>query len=147
MLSIRTTKEHLDIVAASGKVFRNLLLRHKADPPSPTCRGIVQNIVNLESPGIFIGQVIEFFLEEDILIVDIGINEAQLGGILGVLEGSADDLKHGCDTRPTSNHADFTSQCRGVVELAFRALNANVVADFEEGNVAGDIAFLVRLRQ
>lgn len=145
MLNTRTTKEHLDIVVGSGKVFRDLLLRHKPDTPGPTRRGVVQNIVNLESPGIFIGQVIELLLEEDIFIVDVCINEAQFSGILGILEGGADDLEHGCDTRPASNHANFTSQCSGVVELAFRTLDANVVADFEQGNVAGDIAFLIRL--
>jgi hypothetical protein len=36
-------------------------------------------------------------------------------------------------------------QCWGVVELALWTLDANMVANFEEGYMAGDIAFLVRL--
>ena len=94
---------------------------------------------------MFVGQLIELFLKENIVVVDISINETQPSLILGVLKGGADNLKHRCDARASCDHANFTRESWGIVELALRTFNANFVANFEERNVAGDIALLVRL--
>jgi hypothetical protein len=105
---LRTTKEDLDVVVSGWEVGRNLILRHKSDTTSPPGWGVIQNKVNLESRGVFVGKLIEFLLEEDIFVVDISINQAQLGAVLGVFERSADDLKHWGDAGTPSNHANFT---------------------------------------
>ncbi len=63
---------------------------------------------NLESRRIFVGQLIELLFKENILVVNVSINETQPSGILGVLKGRADDLKHGCDTGASGDHANFT---------------------------------------
>jgi len=91
------------------------------------------------------GQFIELFLKEDILVIDVSVNEVHPGRILGGFEGGTDDLEHGCNARASSNHTNLARQCRGIIELAFRTFNANLVANFEERNVSGDVAFLVRL--
>jgi hypothetical protein len=90
-----------------GEVRCDLFFRHKPDAPRPSLRGIVQNIENPESRGIFVGQLIELFLKENILVINVSIDETQPGGILGVLEGSTDDLEHGRDTGASGDHANF----------------------------------------
>ncbi len=86
----------------------DLFLGHKSDAIRPASWGIVQDIENVKSRGVFVSQFIKFLLEEDIFVVDIGINEAQLCTIVGVFERSADDLEHGGNACAPSNHADFT---------------------------------------
>jgi hypothetical protein len=130
----------------TGREVRcDLFFWHEPDAPCPSRWWIVQNIVNFESRRIFVGQLIELFLEENILVVNVSINETQPGGILGVLKGSADDLQHGCDTGASGDHANFTWECWRIVELTLWTFNANVVANLEERNIAGDVALLVRL--
>ena len=90
--TVRTTKKDLDILVGGGEVGGNLFLGHEPDASSPSSRWIVQDVENPEPRGVFVGQLIEFFLKKDIFVVDISIDEAQHGAILGVLEGSANDL-------------------------------------------------------
>lgn len=54
-------------------------------------------------------------------------------------------MEHWGDASATSNHANFTRQRGGIVELTSGTFNANLVTNFEEGNIAGDIALLVGL--
>lgn len=52
---LRTAKEDLDVVVSSWEVGHNLILRHKSDTTSPPRWGVIQNKVNLESRGVFVG--------------------------------------------------------------------------------------------
>lgn len=90
-------------------------------------------------------QFIQFNLEQNILHVDVGVDEAELGFVLGVLESGTDDLEHGSDSGSTSDHSEFTSQVRGIDEFALGALNLESVSNLEKRHVAGDVAFLIGL--
>ena len=141
-----TTHEHLVLgKVAIGKTFLDLLLRDEANTTLPVRRRVVQHIVNLEPIGVPRRELVELGAEQDVLDVDVRVDEVQLGLVPGVLECGADDLEHGRDTGTASDHADLLAEGRVVFELALGTLDADLVADFEEGDVSGDVAFLVRL--
>jgi hypothetical protein len=48
----------------------------------------------------------------DIRLVDVGVDESELGLVLLVFDGRLDDLEHGGDTSPTSNHEHVRGESR-----------------------------------
>ena len=122
-----------------------MLLGHEADATVPVGRGVVEHVVDPEAVAMLRRQLVKLLLEQDVVRVDVGINERELSAVEGVLERGMDDLQHGSDARPARDHADFTRERRAVVELSLGALDADLVADFEERQVLGDVTLLVRL--
>lgn len=88
-------------------------------------------------------QRVQLFLEQDVLRVDIGVDEAQFRAVCRVLESGANDLEHRSDASSTSNHADFAGECRSVDELALGTLDFDLVANLKEGDVSRNVSFLV----
>ena len=78
-------------------------------------------------------------------MVDISVNQTQFRRIRGILERSSDNLKHRCDTGSSGDHAEFTREGRGVGELTLWTLDANLVTDFQEGDVPRDVTLLISL--
>lgn len=90
-------------------------------------------------------QLIQLFLQQNILRVHVGVNQTELGLIRGVLERSTDDLEHRCDTGTSCDHAEGTRECRCVGKLALGSFDTDFVTNFEEGDVFGNVALLVGL--
>lgn len=90
-------------------------------------------------------ELVQVLPKENIVVVDIGVNEADFGRVAGIAKDSADDLEHGGDTSTASNHAYMFAETRGIDEIALGALEAHNVTDFERGHDARDISFFVGL--
>ena len=124
-----------------------MLLGHEADATSPVGRGVVEHVVHVEAVTVLARELIELLLEEDVVMVHVGVDERELGTVQWVLKGRADDLEHRCDAGSASNHTNFAREGRVVLELALRTLNSNLVADFEKGDVSRDVTLLVCLER
>lgn len=61
-----------------------------------------------EAVGISGSEVVEFFFEENVVDVYVGVDEGELCLVGRVLESSSDDLKHGRYAGASGNHADVT---------------------------------------
>jgi len=94
---------------------------------------------------MFGGEVVEFLFEKNVIHVYVSINERELCGVGGVLERSSDDLEHGGYSGTACNHANVTREGRGVLEEALGTTDPDVVANFEDGDIAGDVALFVGL--
>ena len=134
-------------MAATGEVLLDLVLGDESGATSPAGRGIVEYIEDREPARVSGNQFIQLSLEQDILWVNVGIDEAELCLVRRVLEGSTDDLEHGSDPGSSSNHPELTGEVRGVDELALGAFNPGLVSNLEEGHMTGDITFLIGLAQ
>lgn len=124
-----------------------MLLAHEANAALPPSGRVVQDVVDLEPVREHRDQVIELDAEQDIVLVDVGVDERELGRVAGVEERVARDLQHGRDSSSTSDHANLRGEGGCVLELPLGTLDADLVADFEEGEVAGDVALFVSLSQ
>ena len=132
-------------MATAGEVLVNLVLANETGTTSPTGRRVVEHVEDREPGRVSSGQFIQFGLKQDILWVDVGIDEADSGFVLGVFESGADDLEHGGDARSTSDHSKLTRQVRRIDKFTLRALDPELVSDLEEGHVARDVTLLVGL--
>lgn len=94
---------------------------------------------------MFGGEVVQFLSEKNVIHVHVGINEREFCAVGGVLERSSDDLEHGGYAGAAGNHADVTRERGGVLEEALGTTNPDLVAYFEEGDIAGDVALFVGL--
>ena len=95
-------------MAATGEVFLDLILGDESGATSPTGRRVIQYVKYSEPGGVSNGQLVQFSLEQDILRVDVGVDKADLGFVLGVLESGTDDLEHGGDSGSASDHSELT---------------------------------------
>lgn len=146
------THQHLTIRTRRRQPLLDHLLADEPNTPSPSLRRVVQHIVHLQSrwlpcPGIAVQNRLDLVLEEDVLLVDVGVDEGDGGVVEGVLQGGFDDLDHGGDTGAAGDHADVRREGGVVDEVALGALDADFVVYFEEGEVAGDVAFFVCLEE
>ena len=142
---MHTTQQNLDIVITAWKVLLNLVFGDESGTASPTGRGVVEHVVDGEPGGVSGSQLIQFSLEQDILWVDVGIDKADLGLILGVLESGTDDLEHGSDSSSSGDHSKLTRQVWGIDEFALGALDFELVSNLEEGHMTRDVALLIGL--
>ena len=122
-----------------------MLLRNEPNTTSPSRGRVVQDVIHVKPVRVPPHQVIQFLLEQYILHVDIGVDQTELGFILGIFEDSPNDLKHWSYSRATRDHAKLSGETRGIYELALGTFDADLVADFKEANVLGDVPGLVRL--
>lgn len=141
-----TTHEDLGVGASRRKVLCDMFLGNESRTTSPSSRGVVQNVVHLEPVREHGNQIIQLNAQQDIFLVDVGVDEAELGWVTGVEEGVANDLEHGGDTGSTSDQAKLLGQSWSVDELTLGSLDTDVVADLKQGKVSGDVTLLVGLR-
>ena len=123
----------------------NVVLGDKTDTTLPARGWVVEDINDLEFLLVDIHEFLEVIPEKDIFFVDIGVNKGDGGAIERVPEGGTDDLNHGRDTGTTSNHAQVADDVGGIDKVAFGALDADIVTNLEEGDVAGNVAFFISL--
>ena len=123
-----------------------MILGDEADAALPARRGVVEYVNELELFLMHICELLEVILEQDIRLVDIGVDKGDRGAVEGVFEGGADNLDHGSDTRTTSDHAEVADDVGCVEEVALGTLDAHSVADLELRDVFGDIAEVICLQ-
>ena len=140
-----TTQKNLNIITRRGQVRLDLFFCDEASTSIPAERWIIQHVVNCEAVWMSKDKGIEFLFQQNVLGVDVGIYERETCAVHGVFECGTDDLKHGGDARAACDHANFTGEGGAVLELALGSLDADGVADLEEGDDTGYVALLVRL--
>ena len=127
------------------EVGLDVLLGDEADTARPAGRGVVEDVVNLELLGVRGLEVLELLVQEDVGLVDVGVEERHGGLVLRVPEDGTDDLDHWGNTGTSSNHAEVIDEVGGVLEVALGSLDAELVARVEGGDIARDVALFVGL--
>jgi hypothetical protein len=112
-----------------------MILGDEANTTVPRGRWVIQDIIELETRRVVVEKSVEFGLEKDVLVVYICVNETDGGWVCRVLEGSTNNLHHGSDASTACDHANVLCEVGGVDEVAFWALDADPVANFEKGEV------------
>ena len=124
---------------------------HEADAAVPAFGRVVQDVVHAESV-VFLDQLLQLLLEENVIWVDIGEDQIDLGGVVAAVAGTVaddrlDDLEHGGDTSATGDHTDVTAHVGGVDHGALGTAHLHGLTDLELGQVLGDVALGVGLDQ
>lgn len=132
-------------MTTAGEVLFDLVLGNETGTASPARRRVVEHVEDGEPSRVSSGQLVQFGLEQDVLWVDIGVDEADGGFVLGIFESGTDDLEHGGDSGSASDHSKLTRQLRGIDEFTLRALDPELVSNLEEGHVARYVTLLVGL--
>ena len=141
-----TTQEYLDVLTRSRHMPLNHILRDKSNTTFPSLlRLLVEDIVDSELLGMFLGQLVQLFLEQDVVKCDIGIDERKLRLVVWVLEHGSDDLEHRRDAGTACKHTDVRAQSGPVVELALGSFDADMVANRQERHVPGDVSLFICL--
>ena len=117
---------------------------HKANTAGPVLGSIVEHVVNV-NVGVLGGNLIQLLSEQNVLLVNISVNEVDLGLIRGVSGDGSDDLVHGSDTGTTSNHVKSLDHVGSVVESTLGASDLDGRANSETSNVLGNVTIRVRL--
>eukprot|EP01018_Ginkgo_biloba_P038559 Gb_09911 [translate_table: standard] len=78
------------------------LLGNKTNSTCPSFRWLIENVISFEAAWIVLYHAIKLFLEKNVLISDISINEVYLGFVFWVFQYSPGHLKHWSDTRTPS---------------------------------------------
>jgi hypothetical protein len=164
-----TAKEDLDIGSGGGEALLNKTListevaqpgtacktyldhvgGDKADTACPALGRVVENVVDAESV-ILLLQLLELIAEQDVLGVDVGEDQVDLGGVVATVAGTVaddglDNLQHGGDTSATGDHTDVAAHVGGVDHGTLRAADLQLVADLQSGEVLGDVTLGVSL--
>lgn len=121
----------------------------EADTTGPAIGWVVENVVDTESI-VFLLQLLELVSEKNIIGVDVGEDEVDLGSVVTTVTGtiaddSFDDLQHGSDTSATSDHTNVTAHVGGVHHGTLRAADLQIVSDLEGGEVLRDVSLGVSL--
>ena len=96
----RATDKDLDVLAL-GVRDQSLeqVLGDEALSMLPALGRLVERVVGAESLGELVLNLLELFLQQDVLLADIAEDERDFGLVLGVIEDGADELVHWGDTR------------------------------------------------
>ena len=145
MAHMHTTQKDFDIVATTGKVIFDLSLRNETGAASPAGGRVVEDVEDREPSRVSGSKLIQFSLEQYILWVDVGVDEADLGSVFGIFKSGTDDLEHGGNSGSASDHSELTRQFRRIDEFTLGALDPELVSNLEEGHMARDVALLIGL--
>lgn len=126
-------------------MFLDMLFRNETNTTLPSSRRVVQHIVNLEPVGEHCNEIVQLNLEKDIILVDVGVDEAELGRVSRVEKGVSSDLEHGSNPGSTSDHANFFCEGRSVLELTLGTLDSNFVPNLEQRKVPRNVSLLIGL--
>lgn len=124
---------------------------NETNTTSPVLRWVVQNIVDVESL-ILLDELLQLLLKQNILGVDIGEDQINLGGVITAVAGtvandSLDDLQHGSDTGTTSNHTNVAAHVRGVDHGTLGTTDLHGLANLQGSEVLGDVTLVISLDQ
>jgi len=122
------------------ETYRDHFRGNETNTALPLLRRVVKNIVNSECL-IRLGQLIQVFLQQNILLINIRENQINLRLIASrsAPDNSADDLQHGCNTSSSSNHTKVTNHVGCVDHCALWTLDFDCLADDERCHVFGDV--------
>jgi hypothetical protein len=102
-----STHKHLDILLLrSWNGLFEQFLRDVSLPIRPALGWCVDGVERAESLRVFILQLLELFLQEDVFFGQVGKDQGYLGLVGWVLEDPTGQLEHGCDARPASDQSD-----------------------------------------
>lgn len=136
------------------KTYRNHLRCNKSNLATPLLRRVVQDIVHSES-GIFLGQLIQILLQQNILLAHISEQEINLGLVLNTSISnalsssnySADNLQHGRDSGSASNHTEMSDHVWSIDHCALWTLDLDRLSDNEGGHIFRDVSSRVRFNE
>jgi len=120
----RATHQNLSGSGGCGEVSLNLVLGNEAHATGPYRRGIVEDVKQLEAAAVRAGKGIELLPHQDVLLVDVGVDEADGGTVGGVFEDGAEDLVHWGNAAAARDHANGRGEPGGVGERASWTLYA-----------------------
>lgn len=121
--------------------YRDHVSSNVANTTSPALGRVVEHVVDADAI-IFLDESVEVFLQQNILGRDVGKDEVDFGLVAGstTTDDGTNDLKHGSNTRASSDHAKVADHVRGVDEGALGALYADILAQLEGRHVLRDVA-------
>lgn len=139
----------LDVLGRSREALLDHVRSNESNTTGPALRGVVKYIVDTEAV-ILLDELLQFFLQQDILGVDVGKDQVHLGGVITTVAGAVaddglDDLQHGGDTGSSGDHTNVTAHVRGVHHGTLGAAHLHVVADLQGGQVLGNVTLRVGL--
>lgn len=140
-----STHENLVSLFRTRQVLLDGLLGYESSVTTPSLGRVIEEVVDSESIRVVSSQSVQFILEQNVFLSDIGVDEIDLSLVLRVLQGSSDDLKTRSESGTTSNHTNLVGQFRSVVHLTLGALDLDELANLELVNVLGDVSIGVRL--
>lgn len=114
----RAAEEHLGVLGMGAELLTNHVDVDESDASVPVGRGVVEDVEDLEAVRVRSGEFVELLLEEDVLRVDVGVDERELGRVLGVLQRSTDDLLRKEETQRGSVGRKGPGEGRGRNERA-----------------------------
>ena len=123
----------------------NVLLGDKTNTTLPARGWVIEDIDDLEFLLVDVHKFLEVIPEKNIFLVNVGINEGDSGAIERVPESSTDDLNHGRNTGTSGDHAQVADKIGGIRKVAFGTLDAYIVANLEEGDMAGNVTLFISL--
>lgn len=131
------------------QTYLNHIGGHEADTAGPALGRVVENVVDAESIVLLL-QLLELVLEQDVLGVDVGEDQVNLGGVVATVAGtvaddSLDNLQHGGNTSTTGDHTNVAAHVGGVDHGALGAADLHVVADLQFGEILGNVTLGVGL--
>jgi len=127
------------------KVFLDMVFSDEANATFPARWGVIEDEVDLEAITVEANKLFYIVLEEDIFLVDVGIDETNGGCVGRVAEDSADDLDHRGNTCASGNHAEMVAEIRVIDEIALGTLYAKSIANLQACKDTRDVAFLISL--
>lgn len=108
----------------------------EANAAGPALGRVVEDVVDPEA-GVLLGQGVEVLLEQNVVGVDVGKDEVDLGLVAGAAAAlnRLDDLQHGRDAGAARNHAKVAHHVGRVDHGALGALDADLVANLERRDI------------
>jgi hypothetical protein len=102
-----TTHEDFDISALGIRDdFLEQVLCDESFAIWPAIRWLVESVESLEPLGKFVLDLLEFFLQQNVLLANVTEYQRDFGLVLWVGEDSSDKLIHGCDTGSSRDERD-----------------------------------------
>jgi hypothetical protein len=80
------------VLGVRGQVFLNHLLGDEPDAAGPAFGRVVEDVVDLELVRVLGRELVEFGFQEDVRLVDVGVDQGDVGPVERVLGDGADQL-------------------------------------------------------
>ena len=76
-----TQIKHTRASVPGGNSGKTEAKRRSRRPTSPSCRGLVKRVDDLEAVGVGPGEGVPLLAEEDVGLGDVGVDQSPLGGV------------------------------------------------------------------
>ena len=107
MGGLTSTDEDLDVIFL--RLWQDCLQEVLGDESftlRPSFGRLVQSVESAEALGVSVLELVQFLLQQDVILTDVSKHQCNLRLIIGVLEQLSNDLVHGCDASATTDHCD-----------------------------------------